>query len=110
MALLSVAKDESPSAMAENKRLLRAKRTRQQKLARQSWGWLVVDLWPGQFSPNELWCSPSSVTAACLHALLCAVLAATPCSRPCDENHPHVKPDAYVNDLAEAVDILLQQL
>ncbi|KAM9010749.1 phospholysine phosphohistidine inorganic pyrophosphate phosphatase isoform 1-T1 [Ara ararauna] len=30
--------------------------------------------------------------------------------RPCDENHPHVKPDAYVNNLAEAVDILLQQL
>uniref|UniRef100_A0A663MXY3 Phospholysine phosphohistidine inorganic pyrophosphate phosphatase n=1 Tax=Athene cunicularia TaxID=194338 RepID=A0A663MXY3_ATHCN len=30
--------------------------------------------------------------------------------RPCDENHPHVKPDAYVNNLAEAVDIILQQL
>ncbi|XP_010007116.1 PREDICTED: phospholysine phosphohistidine inorganic pyrophosphate phosphatase [Chaetura pelagica] len=30
--------------------------------------------------------------------------------RPCDENHPHVKPDAYVNNLAEAIDILLQQL
>ncbi|XP_062491188.1 phospholysine phosphohistidine inorganic pyrophosphate phosphatase isoform X4 [Pezoporus occidentalis] len=29
--------------------------------------------------------------------------------RPCDENHPHVKPDAYVTNLAEAVDILLQQ-
>ncbi|NWQ76812.1 LHPP phosphatase, partial [Columbina picui] len=30
--------------------------------------------------------------------------------RPCDENHPHVKPDAYVNNLAEAVDVILQQL
>ncbi|KGL99437.1 Phospholysine phosphohistidine inorganic pyrophosphate phosphatase, partial [Charadrius vociferus] len=30
--------------------------------------------------------------------------------RPCDENHPHVKPDAYVNNLAEAVDMILQQL
>lgn len=30
--------------------------------------------------------------------------------RPCDENHPDVKPDAYVNNLAEAVDIILQQL
>lgn len=45
-------------------------------------------------------------------------LGARPCSampfclpcRPSDENHPHVKPDAYVNNLAEAVDILLQQL
>ncbi|NXK65687.1 LHPP phosphatase, partial [Sylvietta virens] len=30
--------------------------------------------------------------------------------RPSDENHPGVKPDAYVNNLAEAVDIILQQL
>ncbi|NXO73497.1 LHPP phosphatase, partial [Phainopepla nitens] len=30
--------------------------------------------------------------------------------RPSDENHPVVKPDAYVNNLAEAVDIILQQL
>ncbi|XP_053926993.1 phospholysine phosphohistidine inorganic pyrophosphate phosphatase isoform X2 [Cuculus canorus] len=30
--------------------------------------------------------------------------------RSCDENHPYVKPDAYVNNLAEAVDIILQQL
>jgi len=30
--------------------------------------------------------------------------------RPCDENHPHVKPDAYVNNLAEAVDVILRQL
>lgn len=30
--------------------------------------------------------------------------------RPCDENHPDVKPDAYVNNLAEAVDIILQQM
>ncbi|NWV35345.1 LHPP phosphatase, partial [Grantiella picta] len=30
--------------------------------------------------------------------------------RPSDENHPEVKPDAYVNNLAEAVDIILQQL
>lgn len=31
-------------------------------------------------------------------------------SRPSDENHPQVKPDAYVNNLAEAVDIILQHL
>ncbi|XP_071302587.1 phospholysine phosphohistidine inorganic pyrophosphate phosphatase isoform X2 [Agelaius tricolor] len=31
-------------------------------------------------------------------------------SRPSDENHPEVKPDAYVNNLAEAVDIILQEL
>ncbi|XP_030915744.1 phospholysine phosphohistidine inorganic pyrophosphate phosphatase [Geospiza fortis] len=30
--------------------------------------------------------------------------------RPSDENHPEVKPDAYVNNLAEAVDIILQEL
>uniref|UniRef100_A0A8B9DC96 Phospholysine phosphohistidine inorganic pyrophosphate phosphatase n=1 Tax=Anser cygnoides TaxID=8845 RepID=A0A8B9DC96_ANSCY len=30
--------------------------------------------------------------------------------RPCDENHPQVKPDAYVNNLAEAVDVILGQL
>ncbi|PKK28123.1 phospholysine phosphohistidine inorganic pyrophosphate phosphatase [Columba livia] len=30
--------------------------------------------------------------------------------RPSDENHPHVKPDAYVNNLAEAVDVILQQM
>ncbi|XP_014113209.1 PREDICTED: phospholysine phosphohistidine inorganic pyrophosphate phosphatase isoform X1 [Pseudopodoces humilis] len=30
--------------------------------------------------------------------------------RPSDENHPEVKPDAYVNNLAEAVDIILQHL
>lgn len=30
--------------------------------------------------------------------------------RPCDENHPQVKPDAYVNNLAEAVDVILSQL
>ncbi|RLW02198.1 hypothetical protein DV515_00007459, partial [Chloebia gouldiae] len=30
-------------------------------------------------------------------------------SRPSDENHPEVKPDAYVNNLAEAVDIILQE-
>ncbi|XP_066046855.1 phospholysine phosphohistidine inorganic pyrophosphate phosphatase isoform X5 [Chamaea fasciata] len=32
------------------------------------------------------------------------------CPRPSDENHPEVKPDAYVNNLAEAVDIILQHL
>ncbi|XP_064370428.1 phospholysine phosphohistidine inorganic pyrophosphate phosphatase [Dromaius novaehollandiae] len=30
--------------------------------------------------------------------------------RPSDENHPQVKPDAYVNNLAEAVELLLQEL
>ncbi|XP_005994595.1 phospholysine phosphohistidine inorganic pyrophosphate phosphatase [Latimeria chalumnae] len=30
--------------------------------------------------------------------------------RPCDEQHPQVKPDGYVNNLAEAVDVLLEQL
>ncbi|NXW91506.1 LHPP phosphatase, partial [Alopecoenas beccarii] len=30
--------------------------------------------------------------------------------RPCDENHPQVKPEAYVNNLAEAVDVILQQM
>ncbi|KAJ7325295.1 hypothetical protein JRQ81_018315, partial [Phrynocephalus forsythii] len=30
--------------------------------------------------------------------------------RPCDEQHPEVKADGYVNNLAEAVDIILKQL
>ncbi|XP_010220670.1 PREDICTED: phospholysine phosphohistidine inorganic pyrophosphate phosphatase [Tinamus guttatus] len=30
--------------------------------------------------------------------------------RPSDENHPQVKPDAYVDNLAEAVELILQQL
>ncbi|KYO43876.1 phospholysine phosphohistidine inorganic pyrophosphate phosphatase isoform X1 [Alligator mississippiensis] len=30
--------------------------------------------------------------------------------RPCDEQHPEVTPDGYVNNLAEAVDIILKQL
>ncbi|XP_052532829.1 phospholysine phosphohistidine inorganic pyrophosphate phosphatase isoform X6 [Tympanuchus pallidicinctus] len=30
--------------------------------------------------------------------------------RPSDENHPQVKPDAYVNNLAEAVDTILSQM
>ncbi|XP_053162370.1 phospholysine phosphohistidine inorganic pyrophosphate phosphatase isoform X8 [Hemicordylus capensis] len=30
--------------------------------------------------------------------------------RPCDEQHPDVKADGYVNNLAEAVDVLLRQL
>lgn len=41
-----------------------------------------------------------------LPLLTCALLSP---SRPSDENHPLVKPDAYVNNLAEAVDIILQQ-
>ncbi|XP_069468140.1 phospholysine phosphohistidine inorganic pyrophosphate phosphatase [Ambystoma mexicanum] len=30
--------------------------------------------------------------------------------RPCDEHHPQVRADGYVNNLAEAVDTILQQL
>ncbi|XP_020647198.3 phospholysine phosphohistidine inorganic pyrophosphate phosphatase isoform X2 [Pogona vitticeps] len=30
--------------------------------------------------------------------------------RPCDEQHPEVKADGYVNNLAEAVDVILKQL
>uniref|UniRef100_A0A8C8SG29 Phospholysine phosphohistidine inorganic pyrophosphate phosphatase n=1 Tax=Pelusios castaneus TaxID=367368 RepID=A0A8C8SG29_9SAUR len=30
--------------------------------------------------------------------------------RPCDEQHSHVKADGYVNNLAEAVDIIVKQL
>ncbi|XP_044301622.1 phospholysine phosphohistidine inorganic pyrophosphate phosphatase isoform X4 [Varanus komodoensis] len=30
--------------------------------------------------------------------------------RPCDEQHPDVKADGYVNNLAEAVDVILKQL
>ncbi|XP_077677564.1 phospholysine phosphohistidine inorganic pyrophosphate phosphatase isoform X1 [Eretmochelys imbricata] len=30
--------------------------------------------------------------------------------RPCDEQHPEVKADGYVNNLAEAVDIIVKQL
>ncbi|XP_050815650.1 phospholysine phosphohistidine inorganic pyrophosphate phosphatase isoform X3 [Gopherus flavomarginatus] len=31
-------------------------------------------------------------------------------SRPCDEQHPEVKADGYVNNLAEAVDIIVKRL
>lgn len=34
--------------------------------------------------------------------------ASTPPRRPSDEHHPEVKADGHVDDLAEAVDLLLQ--
>ncbi|XP_030060600.1 phospholysine phosphohistidine inorganic pyrophosphate phosphatase [Microcaecilia unicolor] len=39
-----------------------------------------------------------------------ALLVRTGKFRPCDEQHPEVKADGYVTNLAEAVDILLEQL
>uniref|UniRef100_A0A8D0H119 Phospholysine phosphohistidine inorganic pyrophosphate phosphatase n=1 Tax=Sphenodon punctatus TaxID=8508 RepID=A0A8D0H119_SPHPU len=39
-----------------------------------------------------------------------ALLVRTGKYRPCDEQHPQVKADGYVDNLAEAVDVILKQL
>lgn len=55
---------------------------------------------------RALWAAAEgpSKQAALTHRPLCLLC------RPSDENHPQVKPDAYVNNLAEAVDTILSQM
>ncbi|XP_044301619.1 phospholysine phosphohistidine inorganic pyrophosphate phosphatase isoform X1 [Varanus komodoensis] len=53
-----------------------------------------------KFCPSALYCS-SENSAAAFHGHH---------AEPCDEQHPDVKADGYVNNLAEAVDVILKQL
>ncbi|KAK2099140.1 hypothetical protein P7K49_024591 [Saguinus oedipus] len=48
---------------------------------------------------------PPSKASTWGHGLTSAIL-----SRPSDEHHPEVKADGYVDNLAEAVDLLLQHV